>query len=145
MLTKRRRRLPHWTLDGAYYYITFNLQSGKLTNDEMQIVLEHIKSGHIKFYILVVVQIMSDHVHLIAKPDNDVTLERMMKGIKGVSARLINQHRNTIGSVWQQEYCDRIIRTQSDWDEKMKYIYENPLRAGIVEDPDAYPGWYLQE
>ena len=66
-----------------------------------------------------------------------------MKGIKGVSARLLNQHRNTKGRVWQEESWDRIIRDANDFDEKVQYMYDNPVRTGLVSDADAYDGWYF--
>lgn len=68
-----------------------------------------------------------------------------MKGIKGVSAHLLNFKRGTSGSLWYDESFDRIIRNQKELDEKLKYIYENPLRAGIVERPEDYWGWFQQE
>ena len=145
MLEIRKRRLPHWTITGSYYYITFRLQTGCLTDKEILIVKDHIKAGHLKFYLLIAVQVMPDHVHLILKPNDDITLARIMKGIKGVSARLINQSRGSSGTIWMQEYFDRIIRTQSDLDEKLKYMYENPVRCGLTDEPDKYIGWYFQE
>ena len=145
MLKIRKRRLPHWTLEGSTYFITFNLFNGNLNEEERLIVQNHIRDGHSKFYELIAVQVMPDHVHTILKPIDSYTIIRIMKGIKGVSARMINKHRRTSGTIWMEDYYDRIIRSQSDLDEKLKYMYENPLRAGLVEDVAEYDGWFLVE
>ena len=86
---------------------------------------------------------MPDHVHLILKPHEGFDPSRIMKGIKGVSARLLNQHRNTKGHLWQEESWDRIIRDANEFDEKLQYMCQNPVKAGLVADGDAYDGWYF--
>jgi putative transposase len=63
----------------------------------------------------------------------------IMKGLKGASARRINQIIGSQGSVWQNESFDRIVRDEEEYQEKWRYMYENPLRAALVEDPDGYP------
>jgi REP element-mobilizing transposase RayT len=119
------------------------LAAGELTREERRIVLEHIKKGDGLFYDLVAATVMPDHVHLILKPCNGFTPSRILKGIKGVSARLLNQHRNAKGCIWQAESWDRILRDTREFDEKLQYMYENPVKAGLVADADAYDGWYF--
>ena len=138
-----RRHLPHWALSGSIYYVTFHLVVGELTPVERRIVMDHVKSGHARFYDLAAATVMPDHVHLIFKPHEGVDPSRIMKGIKGVSARLLNQHRTTSGRVWQEESWDRIIRDATEFDEKLEYMYNNPVNAGLVADGDAYDGWYF--
>ena len=145
MLVKHRHYLPHWTLEGSCYIISFRLITGTFNEEEISIILENAKSGHNKFYQLIAAQVMPDHVHLILKPIGEYTPQRIVKGMKGVTARKINQLRNKRGSIWMVDYYDRILRTQSDLDEKLRYIFENPLRAGLVEYPEDYVGWYFQE
>ena len=132
-------------MEGSLYFVTFRLREGFLSREEVALVLGHIKSGQSKFYSLVAVQVMSNHIHLILRPNEGMAFSRIMKGIKGASARFINRARGTSGSLWLDESFDRILRNQRELDEKLKYMYENPLRAGMVEKPEDYPGWYLQE
>lgn len=141
-LEKRRRNLPHWTLDGSCYFVTFRLKSGLLTEPERMIVLNHIKSGDLQFYRLAAAVIMPDHVHLLLRPQADYSLSRVMKGIKGVSARLINQHRQQTGNVWQDESWDRIMRDQAEFEEKLNYMANNPVKAGLVKHIDEYQAFF---
>ena len=140
-LQKQHRNLPHWTVEGSCYFITFRLQSGQLSEQERLIVLNHIKAGHQKFYLLAAVVVMPDHVHLLLCPQSSFSLSRIMKGIKGVSARLINQHRGETGTVWQDESWDRIVRNAAEFQEKLQYIADNPVKAGLAAHIDEYPAF----
>jgi hypothetical protein len=68
-----------------------------------------------------------------------------MKGIKGASARQINERRRTSGTVWQNESFDRIMRNQSELDEKVQYIVNNPVKRELVNDPREYPALYVKQ
>ncbi len=137
-LRKRRRNLPHWNIDGSTYCVTFRLKQGTLTAAERKLVIEHLKAGHGKYYQLAAAIVMPDHVHLLLRPENDFALSRIMKGIKGVSARLINQARSTLGSLWQDESWDRIIRDEEEFAEMLQYMADNPTKAGLVTTIEEY-------
>jgi hypothetical protein len=72
-------------------------------------------------------------------------LERIMKGIKGVSANKINNSRGLTGTVWQTESFDRIIRSEKELQGKLLYMLNNPMEAGLTEDRWNYSGWYCNE
>ena len=88
---------------------------------------------------------MPDHVHILLIPKENYTLSRIMKGIKGVSARKLNVKNKTFGSIWQNEYYDRIIRSEKDLLEKLNYMFYNPVKKKLVSNPLNYYGWYLNE
>ncbi|MCU0425972.1 MAG: transposase, partial [Candidatus Kapabacteria bacterium] len=137
-LQKTRRNLPHWTLEGSTYFVTFTART-ILQPEEQNMVYQHITQGDNHFYELQALVIMPDHVHLVFRLQ-DHALDEVMKGMKGVTANLINQHRNTRGeNIWQEESFDRIIRDEREWQETVKYIEENPLKIGLVGANEQYP------
>jgi putative transposase len=140
-----RRHLPHWRIEGATYFITFSTRRLVLTRVEQEIVLKHIKEADKVYYILAAAVVMPDHVHLILTPNPGYELDRIMKGIKGPSARKINILRGTSGSVWQDESFDRIIRDQDEFEEKLRYMLDNAVKDGLTEDPWNYHGWFCAE
>ncbi len=140
-----RRHLPHWTTEGATYFVTMRLRTVPLTRGEIQLVLEHILSGNGRFYDLDAVVVMPDHVHLLLLPKPGYTLSGVMKGIKGTTARRLNQSRRRHGTVWQDESFDRIVRDEKEFKEKLGYMYLNPVKAGLTDDPDNYEGWYVRK
>lgn len=137
------RRLPHWSKHGCVYFVSFRLEQGTLSDAERRIVLAHLRNGHGKFYLLAAAVVMPDHVHFIIKPLADYTLSRIMKGVKGASARLINEARGTSGRVWQEESWDRIIRDEKEFEQKLQYMLDNPIKAGLSKNGWDYEGWYF--
>ncbi len=91
---------------------------------------------------------MPDHVHLLIRPLETVSgkyiaLAKIMKTLKGVSARKINCQLSSIGPVWQKESFDRIVRDDEEWREKYEYIRGNAVKAGLTENPQDYP-WLIE-
>ena len=141
-----RRHLPHWSLEGSAYFVTFRVTWGIVFNEEEQrIVLEHIKEGNETFYHCYAAIVMPDHVHLLIRPNERMTLNRVMHGLKGVSAHKINLHRGTNGQVWQDESYDRIVRNDVEFRNELNYMYNNPVKKGLTEEPEKYAGWYLND
>jgi REP element-mobilizing transposase RayT len=139
-----RRHLPHWSLVGATYFVTMRLRVRPLVESEIRLLLEHIIAGHHRYYDLVAAVILPDHTHLLMSPRDGYSLSRIMKGLKGATARRLNQARGTKGTVWQAESFDRIVRDQQELDEKLNYMFMNPVKAGLTDDPNRYPGWYFR-
>ena len=146
------RHLPHWVLEGAVYFVTFSTKNGLILSEiEQEIVKNHIIEGQNKYYKLVSFVVMPNHIHILLIPTYNYTLQRIMKGIKGVSAHKINLNRNiqntlkSTSHVWQDESYDRIIRDAKDLNEKLEYIFFNPAKNGLTENPRNYPGYFLNE
>jgi putative transposase len=100
----RRRQLPHWQVGGSTYFITCRSQRGPLPPVALRQVCSHILYDHGKRYDLVFAVVMPDHVHLIfqprlKEPGTWFDLAEIMKGLKGASARRINQLLGTRGTV----------------------------------------------
>jgi REP element-mobilizing transposase RayT len=56
-----------------------------------------------------------------------------MKAVKGRSARLINVALRRSGPVWQEEFFDHVLRSNDSLVDRMEYVCENSVRAGIVK------------
>jgi thiamine-phosphate pyrophosphorylase len=140
---RRRRHLPHWTQSNATYFVTFRVKAGILSMPERLAVLEHVKAGSDVYYRLLSAVIMPDHGHALLEPIAPYTLDRVMKGIKGVSAKIVNQMRNATGSIWQDESFDRIVRDHAEFEEKLNYIVNNAPKKDLVADPWDYPALFV--
>ena len=64
----RYRKLPHWQLPGAYYWVTFASAIGDLTEDERDIVMSAIRYWDGKKIDLFAAVVMRDHVHMLLAP-----------------------------------------------------------------------------
>ncbi|MFH1748457.1 MAG: class I tRNA ligase family protein [Planctomycetota bacterium] len=135
-LAKRRRLLPHWEAGGATYFLTFRPRAGDLAERERDLVLAACRHWDGQRILVHAVAVMPDHVHLLITPLEKQTgvwwsIGDLMHSIKSFTAKRINELRGTAGTVWQREYFDRIVRNQSDFEEKWNYIVTNPERRGL--------------
>jgi REP element-mobilizing transposase RayT len=39
---------------------------------------------------------------------------------------------------WQKDFYDHVLRPHEDWRRQVRYIAENPVRAGLVDRWDQY-------
>lgn len=150
-LSIKQRDLPHWEIAGAVYFITFNTwEKLELTPAARQIVLDACKFFDNQRYHIFVLVVMPDHVHILMQPllwDSHLacvnqkvwSLSSIMHSIKSYSAKLIPKVMPHIGTVWQSERYDHIIRSQQEFENTWEYIRQNPVKAELSETPEAYP------
>lgn len=147
----RRRRLPHWEIDGAVYFITFNSwEKLELTPAARQVVLDACLFFNLERYELFSVVVMPDHVHLLMQPwaKSDVefwSLSSILHSLKSYSAKQIPQVMLHIGTVWQTEWYDRIIRDDQEFRNIWEYIQQNPVKAKLSWVPEDYPFLWSSE
>jgi putative transposase len=102
-----------------------------------------LEQNGVKFELHTIV-VMPDHVHLLLTPLSKsdgwpYPLPEIMHAVKGVSARKINILLGRTGPVWQEELFDHLLRSNESLAEKVDYICQNPVRAGVVEREGQYP------
>jgi REP element-mobilizing transposase RayT len=113
-----RRRLPHFQKADRAVFVTFcKLTREPLSEQARNLVLQHCLYEHGRRMELHAAVIMPDHVHLLFTPLRDedgwpVPVHRIMKAIKGTSARDVNQSLGVGGPVWQDESFDHVLRSE---------------------------------
>ena len=140
-----RRRLPHRQKDNHPLFVTFTTDHRwELPCAARDVVLDCClkENGH-KFDLHAAV-VMPDHVHLIysamRREDGwEYSLPEIMKAIKGAAARRINLLLNRKGPVWQEEFFDHVIRSNDSLVDRVDYVCQNPVRAGLVKIETEYP------
>jgi REP element-mobilizing transposase RayT len=81
--------------------------------------------------------IMPNHVHVLVAPK--ISLSRLMRFVKGASAREANKILGVSGTpFWQHESYDHMVRTAEEFGKIRRYIENNPVKAGLAASPDAY-------
>ena len=144
-----KRNLPHFERPWGKYAVTFATRSKRvLTPVERQIVLESLLYWNDRRYVLYAACVMPDHVHLLLEPGIKETaadgnavffsLGEIFRSIKRHTAREINKTAGATGSVWEEEWFDRLIRSERDLQEKFDYIVRNPFDRGL-DEKGPYP------
>ncbi len=81
--------------------------------------------------------LMPDHVHLLLC-NAEVAVSKIMNLFKGRASHGIRKTRPQL-SVWHPSYWDHIVRRQEGLYTVLRYIFMNPVRAGLVEWWWEYP------
>lgn len=145
-----RRNLPHWEQPGSIYFITFKTAEGFTLSDAAKnITFDSIKFHADKKYRLRACVVMETHVHIILQPLEENmgafhSIAQIMHSIKSYSANRIQRLLNKKGNVWLDESYDRIIRDEGEYLEKLNYIVNNPVKAGIVDTPENYRWLFIE-
>ncbi len=81
---------------------------------------------------------MPDHVHLVLGGNNsNSNVKKCLEMFKQKSGYYLSK--NTDGIKWQKDYYDHILRSEENLEIQLKYIFNNPVRAGIVDYWKKYP------
>ena len=81
--------------------------------------------------------LMDNHLHLLATPPAAESLSRMMQSLGRRYVARFNRRHGRSGGLWEGRF--RASPLESAWLLScMRYIELNPLRAGLVERPEAY-------
>ncbi len=84
--------------------------------------------------------IMPDHVHFFATPFPAAKpLRAFMRDWKKWTSRCLVRPGTPVGPVWQAEFFDHLLRSPRSYSEKWDYVRDNPVRAGLVANPNDWP------
>jgi len=145
-----KRNLPHFERPWAKYMVTFTTaQKRQLSAVARDIVLESLRfTDRQRRWQLFAACVMPDHVHVLFEPQikeqdpdgNPVfwSLTELLHSVKSFTAHDINKVEGTNGPVWEKESFDRMIRSDSDLEEKFHYICRNPWDNGVVPVAEPY-------
>ena len=81
--------------------------------------------------------LMPNHYHLMAHAP-EANISKSMCYFNRESSRLINRDSGTINQVWGDRYHKCAIDSYHYYMNAYKYLYQNPLRAGLVERVEDY-------
>jgi putative transposase len=132
---------PHRTALRSSYFVTTKCAQSRAIFQVIEIaeivvdtLLHYRDQGA---YLLHEFVVMPDHLHLVVTPAS--SLEKSMQLVKGGSSHRIHQQRDQKIEIWQAGFYDWTIRDFADWQTKVKYIHENPVRAKLVQRPEDWP------
>ncbi len=126
--TRYRRNLPHFRLDESTYFVIWRAHDSvvPLPDFAREISFNAFLHFNGERYDLIACVVMDDHVHAVLKPFPDWPLHKLVHSWKSFTAHEINKRLNRQGPVWIDESYDRIIRDETELNEKIVYIYNNP-------------------
>lgn len=81
---------------------------------------------------------MGNHFHLICQTPNE-NLDEVMHLFLRNTSLLIQSEAKKNGSLWAPRYKWSLISTPTHYYQVYRYLFQNSLRAGLVEKVENYP------
>lgn len=126
---------------GAVYHITSrgNEKKAVFKDDQDRInflnTLQHVNKRY--NWLCHAYCMMDNHYHLLIEtPDGNLSLG--MRQLNGVYTQLFNKRHQRTGHLFQGRYKAILIQKDSHLLEVCRYVVLNPVRAHMVERPDAW-------
>ncbi len=82
--------------------------------------------------------LMPNHYHLVVRTADD-TLSPAMRHVNGVYAQWWNRRHQRVGHVTQGRFKAQVVQEHRYLVAVCRYVLLNPVRAGLVADPAAWP------
>ena len=83
--------------------------------------------------------LMDTHYHLVVTPPDARSLPETIKSLGVRYVLYFNRRHQRVGTLWCARYRGLQITDERYWLTCLRYIEQNPVRAGMVDAPDAYP------
>jgi menaquinone-specific isochorismate synthase len=186
----RSRRLPHWEVQEAVYFVTFRLADSLPKNSLQKVIsrridipatsaqmnrpltaserkeLDQLHARRIERaldtgagecflrnpavarlianalkefdgsrYNLFAWCVMPNHIHVLFQTIGNGSLADILHSWKSYSAKAANKILGRNGEFWQREYHDHLVRNMAEFERVVRYVIENPCRAGLKNWP----------
>ena len=135
-------RLPRYIVPGQPLHI---IQRGNnrsvifVADDDYRFYLECLAEAakregcDIHAYVL-----MTNHVHLLATPHGKESVAKMLQSVGRRYVQYFNQAYQRTGTLWEGRYKATLIDSEAYLLACYRYIELNPVRAGMVLQPNDY-------
>jgi REP element-mobilizing transposase RayT len=135
-------RKPRIHFEGALYHIYSRGNSGKdvfIDNEDKRFILALVldMKRH-RELICHAYCVMTNHIHLLIQVGK-YSASRVMQHILSRYAQRFNLKYNTFGHVFQGRPGMLLCQNDSYLLELLRYIHLNPVEAGLVDSPEAWP------
>ena len=136
-------RLPRVILAGYPLHIMVrgnNSQEIFLSDDERRSYLEWLRDAAREYELAIHAYVlMPSHVHILATPKTNLSATRTMQSVGRRYAQMFNQKHKRTGTVWEGRFKSALIDPEMYLLLCQKYIEQNPVRSGLVQNPDDWP------
>ena len=122
------------------YFVTFNTweRGPVLANDTVHLdFCAYVEKNQCRGFAVGRYVIMPDHIHLFVRVGME---QKLTQYIRLMKQALSKQIRASSGRerVWQPGFFDHVMRSSESYSGKWNYVRLNPVRAGLVDNPDEW-------
>jgi putative transposase len=122
----------HVTQRGNYRQAVFE------TDDDYLQYLQWLKEYSDKYNLDIWAYcLMNNHVHFVCVPEKEDSLSRTFNMLHMRYAQYVNRRKHASGHLWQGRFYSSILDERHTC-AAVRYVENNPVRAGIVEEAEDY-------
>lgn len=142
-IPSRHSRPENVASDARTFFVTSSigqkrnlLQSDRSAQLFIRILYRYRTQAKFRLHEFVV---MPDHFHLLITVNSSVTIERAVQFIKGGFSFHAAREFGMRAPVWQKSFHEARIWNSQQYEKSRNYIHDNPVRRGLVLQPDFFP------
>ena len=94
-------------------------------------------------YRLIAFTIMPNHVHVLFEV-GEVPMAEIVRSWKQFTATQANKLLQRKGPFWQADYWDTFMRDVDHEERSIRYIQNNPVKAGLVKEWQQWPWTFVR-
>ena len=135
---------PHYFVPNAMYMVT-----GSIVHKQHLLFKSEYKDFFLKTLFekansfgwnLEAWAVLNNHYHLISQsPEDSSTLPKFIQQVHSITAIQFNRWDNTPGRQVWQNYWDTCITYEKSYLARLRYVHENPVKHGLVDNAMNYP------
>ena len=134
-------RLRRLVLSDRYFFVTCNVRRSRRAlggHDFGRLARSLARRREKDGFTLTAWVLLPDHWHAILYPPHPLAISALLKALKVSSMVAVNRGRRETGELWQGRFFDHALRTVPEYLETVEYIHPNPVRRGLVKQPDQW-------
>lgn len=136
-------RAPRLQVPGATVHVVGRCNNREycfITPADFQLLLGRLAGLHKGFGVTIYAYtLMANHVHLLLRAPAVAALARPLRWFFRETTRDWQRAHGRCGHFWERRYWSCLVEDDVYALAALRYLDRNPVRAGIVEDPVAYP------
>ncbi len=141
---KAQHNPPHWFIPGAVYMLTASTYQNEniIHTPERKIEWRNafFKAAEIYHWQVIAWVILHNHYHaLVVSPENPFNLSKFTGSCHKFTAKSWNTADKMLGRQVWWNFWDTCIRSEQDYLNRLRYIFWNPVKHGLVANPENYP------
>lgn len=108
--------------------------------DDYQMYLQCLQDAAATYHSVIHAYVlMTNHVHVLMTPHQANSLAKVMQSLGRQYVQYINTLYQRTGTLWEGRYRASLVEADAYLLACYRYIELNPVRAGMVPEPAAYP------
>jgi putative transposase len=138
-----RNNPPHWLNSDAVYMVTASTyEHGPIMRSperklQWQDAFQHAAKIH--GWQIIAWVALDDHYHaMLVSPAQAENLSKFVASYHKFTARRWNREDGTLERKVWWNYWDTCVRSEDDYEARLRYIFYNPVKHGLAQNPEDY-------